>query len=378
MKVPLLDLRRQHRGIQREINAALARVFRAQSFVLGETVERFEAVLARLAGMPYAVGMASGSDALYLALQGLGVKPGDKVITTAFSFFATAGAVTRLGAVPVFVDIGPRTFNIDGARLWEKVMAMRRGEAERVKVIMPVHLYGQCADMRPIWEVAKRFQWAVLEDAAQAVGARYLERPAGSLGDAAAFSFYPTKNLGAAGDAGAVAVRSKALAERLRRLRNHGMQGSYRHTEIGINSRLDALQAALLEVKARHLEAWNEARRRAAGRYDQLLAGLPDVRTPVSAQAGRHVYHLYVIRAKSRDALQAYLRARGVETRVYYPLPLPYQPCYRDLGHRRGEFPVAESAAREVLAIPLYPEISPKAQEYAARCIASFYGRKSS
>ncbi|UCF80704.1 MAG: DegT/DnrJ/EryC1/StrS family aminotransferase [Acidobacteriota bacterium] len=376
MHVPFLDLKAQYRQIRPDVERAVRRVFESQRFVLGKTVETFERRMARLAGTRHAVGVASGSDALYMALASAGVGAGDRVLVPAFSFFATAGAVSRLGAEPVFVDIGPRTFNLDGVQLLRAVASMAPEELVRVKAVIPVHLFGQCADMRPVLEVAQRFRWAVVEDAAQAVGARHRGRPAGSLGDAGCFSFYPTKNLGGAGDGGAVTTDSARLAKHLREMRDHGQVALYRHRFVGLNSRLDALQAAVLLVKARHLEKWNRARRALARRYDARLADVSEIETPVCAQSNTHTYHQYTVRAKRRNALREHLARKGVDTQVYYPVPLPHQPCYQEAGRGREKFPESERASREVLALPVYPGLSRRKQDYVIRCLRTFYGRK--
>ena len=371
MKVPLLDLRAQYEALRDETLAAVARVFEAQAFVLGPEVEALERELADYSRCRFAVGCASGSDALLLALMALGVGPGDEVVTTPYSFFATASAITRLGATPRFADIDPRTYNIDPALAAEAV-------TDRTRALLPVHLYGQCAEMPALAEVATARGLPVVEDAAQAVGAEDAGRRAGSMGAAGCFSFYPTKNLGGAGDGGMVTTDDEALARRLRVLRVHGGETKYRHGVVGLNSRLDALQAAVLRVKLPRLDAWSDARAAHAEAYRRLFtdAGLAEeVGLPEARPGVRHIYNQYVIRVGGgrRDALAGHLRAAGVGTEVYYPVPLHLQECFRYLGHREGDFPEAERAARETLALPVYPELTPAQQEYVVESVRSFF-----
>jgi dTDP-4-amino-4,6-dideoxygalactose transaminase len=349
---------------------AVTEVVESQYFVLGPEVAGLEKEVADFCGAAHGVGCASGSDALLLPLLAWGVGPGDEVVTTPYTFFATGGAVWRTGAKPVFVDIEPDTYNIDPAQLESAV-------TPRTRAVIPVHLYGQTADMDPIRDVARRHGLAVLEDAAQAIGAGYHGRRAGALGDAAAFSFYPSKNLGAFGDAGLVTTDDLALARSVTRLRVHGMEPKYHHHEVGFNSRLDALQAAVLRVKLRHLDAWTEARRAAAARYAALfdearLGGL--VTLPVERPGYRHVYNQYVVRvpAAARDGLREHLAARRVGTEVYYPIPLHQQVCFASLGYRPGDFPCSEAAARETIALPMYPELTEGAQAYVVETMASY------
>lgn len=368
--VPALNLKAQYARIKPEIDAAIAGVVESQHFVLGPEVANLEAEVARYCESAHAVGCSSGSDALLLPLMAWEIGPGDEVITSPYTFFATAGAVWRLGAKPVFVDIEPDTFNLDPRRLEAAVTA-------RTRAIIPVHLYGQCADMDPILEVARAHRLAVLEDAAQAIGARHGGRTVGSLGDAAAFSFYPSKNLGGYGDGGMVTCQDESFARRVARLRVHGMEPRYVHQEVGFNGRLDALQAAVLRVKLRHLPAWTEARRQVAARYHTLfrdhgldgLVGLPSERP-----GNYHVFNQYVIRvpAEARDALRAYLSELRIGTEVYYPIPLHLQECFQGLGHKPGDFPESERAARETLALPIYPELSVEEQAYVVESIARF------
>jgi dTDP-4-amino-4,6-dideoxygalactose transaminase len=352
MAVPLLDLQAQYRPIRDEILAALTRVADSQRFIGGPEVDALERELADDIGVAHAVGLSSGTDALLVALMALGIGPGDEVIAPTFSFFATAGCVSRSGATPRLVDIDPATFNIDPARLAEAI-------TPRTKAIIPVHLYGQCADMDPILEQARRRGIAVIEDAAQAIGATYNGRQAGSMGTAGCFSFFPSKNLGAFGDAGLLTTNDAALARQVRLLRNHGAEPKYLHKRIGGNFRLDALQAAVLRVKRRHLDAWTEGRRRNADRYDRMFTeASARVGLPVRAPGRRHIFNQYVIRLANRDAVRGELDARGIGTEIYYPVPFHLQECFAPLGYRRGDFPQAEAAAAEVLALPIYAELT--------------------
>lgn len=370
ISVPALDLKAQYASLRGELEPVIRDVLQSQYFILGPEVSGLEAEVAGYCGARHGVGCASGSDALLLPLLALGVGPGDEVITSPYTFFATAGAVWRIGAKPVFVDIEPDTYNLDPARLAQAVTT-------RTRAVIPVHLYGQTADMDPINAVASRHGLAVLEDAAQAIGAAYNGRRAGRLGHAAAFSFYPSKNLGAFGDAGMVVTDDPDLARRVARLRVHGMEPKYHHHEVGFNSRLDALQAAVLRVKLRHLDDWTEGRRAAARRYRDLFeaAGLCDrVTLPVERPGYAHVYNQYVVRvpASARDPLRAHLASRRVGTEIYYPIPLHLQVCFAPLGYRPGDFPVAEAAAAETVALPMYPELSGDAQDYVVEAIAEF------
>lgn len=371
MKIPMLDLSVQHQQIAGEIEAAVARVLNSQQFILGPEVREFERELAPYCQCAEAVGCASGSDALLLALMACGVGPGDEVITTPFSFFATAGSIVRLGAKAVFVDIDAATFNLDSNRIESAI-------TERTKAIMPAHLFGQCAEMNRINELASQFGIAVIEDAAQAIGAEYRGRRAGSLGAVGCFSFYPSKNLGGAGDGGLLTTNDLEMAETVRVLRAHGAKKKYYHDRVGINSRLDSLQAAILRAKFRHLDQWAQARRANAQRYRELFrdAGLvssDSIQLPVESESSLHVYNQFVIRARDRDKLRACLAERGVGTEIYYPVPLHMQACFKDLGYQSGDFPESERAAQEALAIPVYPELGANAQGYVVETVASFY-----
>lgn len=369
MKVPLLDLHAQYDGMRDEMRAAIERVMESQQFILGSEVEAFEQEIALYSQVRHAIGCANGSDALLLALMALGVGAGDEVITTPYSFFATASAITRLGARPVFVDINPQTYNIDAARIEEAI-------TDNTRAVMPVHLYGQCAEMRLIKEIGARRGLPVVEDAAQAIGADEASGRAGAMGAIGCFSFYPSKNLGAAGDAGMITTNDDVLAEKLRILRVHGGEQRYYHRVIGLNSRLDALQAAILRVKLPHLDSWSDGRAERAARYEQLFtdAGLKEqVATPFVRQGARHIYHQYVIRTPERDALFQHLKELGVGTDIYYPVPLHMQECFSYLGYVEGDFPEAERAARETLALPVYPELSAEQQQYVVDVMRRFY-----
>jgi dTDP-4-amino-4,6-dideoxygalactose transaminase len=380
--VPLLDLRRQYESIRDDVLAAIARVCDSQSFILGPEVEALEREVAALTGAAAAVGCASGTEALWLALVAAGVKPGDSVITTAFSFFASASAIVRAGATPILLDVDPGTLNLDPALVEQRLRARTK---ERISAILPVHLYGQCADMNAFARIAKEyaqeFPLAIVEDAAQAIGAEWGARPAGSLGAAAAFSFYPTKNLSAYGDAGIVTTTHPEMAEHMRRLRNHGSPRRYYHDELGWNGRMDAIQAAVVRLKLHHIANWNESRRRHAAAYDRLFSetGLTSrgVNTPVRSLArspeAKHVFHQYVIRAERRDHLRKFLADRRVGTEIYYPLPLHLQPAFASLGLKAGDLPVAEQAAQEVLALPMFPELTQAEMQWVVESIADFY-----
>jgi dTDP-4-amino-4,6-dideoxygalactose transaminase len=369
MKVPLLDLRPQHKALRQELLAAIERVVDSQQFVMGPEVKNFEEDMAGYCEVKHAIGCASGSDALLLALMALDVKAGDEVVTTPFTFFATGSAITRLGARPIFVDIDPRTYNIDPEKAEAAI-------TPRTRAIVPVHIYGQCADMKPLVEIAERHQLPLIEDAAQAIGAKDRGRRAGSIGTIGSFSFYPSKNLGAAGDAGMITTNDDAQAVRLRKLRVHGAATEYFHDEVGINSRLDSMQAAVLRVKLKHLEEWSEARRQKASRYAELLkdAALPfEVIPPFVRPEGTHIFHQYIIRVpQHRDALMKHLIDNGVSTRIYYPVPLHLQNCFSYLGYREGDLPETESATAETMALPCFPELRDEEQRYVVDTIAGF------
>ncbi|MBI1911190.1 MAG: DegT/DnrJ/EryC1/StrS family aminotransferase [Deltaproteobacteria bacterium] len=372
MKVQLLNLASQYKKIRKEVLREVQAVCDSQHYVLGKNVAGLETEIAQYCGSKFAVGVASGTDALILALMAAGVGPGDKVITTPFTFFATAGAIARLGAIPVFVDINPQTYNIDPNSL----EALLKKGVKGAKAIIPVHLYGQCADMAPIKALGKKYKLLVIEDSAQSIGAEYKGKKAGVLGDMSCFSFYPTKNLGCFGDGGMLTTDNPKLAEKLRMLRVHGSKVRYFHDEVGTNSRLDELQAAILRVKLKYLEAWTEARIKNGKRYDRLFekAGLSDIVTlPFIQEGNRSVYNQYVVKVKKRDELRAYLASVGVGTEIYYPMPLHLQKCFKYLGYKKGDFPVSEKTAKEALALPIYPELREAEQKYVVSCIAEFF-----
>jgi len=389
MKVPLLDLTRQYEKIAAEVQAAITRVCRSQQFILGAEVRELELRLARDSGCAQGIGVSSGTDALLLALMALGIGPGDEVITSPFTFFATAGTIARLGARPVFCDIDPDDFNLAPARVEEFIarecevrgdggsrQVIHRATGGRVKAIMPVHLYGQLCDMDALMDIASRLGLFVIEDAAQAIGAQDARgRSAGGIGHIGCFSFFPTKNLGAFGDAGLCTTSDPALAERMRVLRVHGAEPKYHHSLIGGNFRLDEIQAAVLNVKLGSLGEWMAARDGHARQYAQRLQGLHSAGlvTPTRSRGGRHVWNQYVIRVRRRDELRQYLAAAGVGTEIYYPIPLHLQQCFSYLGYRGGQMPEAERAAHEVLALPVYPELSPAQIDHVAGTIQRFH-----
>ena len=394
MRVPLLDLSKQYRALEAEIRAAIERVLATQRFILGPEGTSFEKAAADYCGAPHAVGVSSGTDALLAVLMALGIGPGDAVITSAYSFFATGGCIARVGARPIFVDIDATTFNLSSAalesyidnRCRESRGKLLNGKGETIRAIIPVHLFGLCCEMDPIHRISEQYQLDVIEDAAQAIGAEYLtahmgRRRAGTMGEAGCFSFYPSKNLGAAGDAGMIVCRDEELAKRLRILRQHGMEPRYYHHVIGGNFRLDEMQAAILNVKLPHLEKWSAARRAAADRYRNEFEqrGLTrQITLPAEPYRDRnltnhHIYHQYVIRTPKRDELREHLAKREVATAIYYPLGLHEQKCFAYLGYKKGELPETGRAARETLALPIYPEISREAQRYVVDSIANFF-----
>jgi len=361
MQVPLVDLKAQYATIKPEIDAAIQRVVDNSSFILGQEVTDFEETFAQYVGAAGAVGVASGTAALYLAFQACGIGPGDEVITTAHTFIATSEAISQTGATPVFVDIDPQTYNIDPNRVLEAI-------TPRTKALLPVHLYGQPAPLEPLEEIARGHKLWLIEDAAQAHGAEYHEQRCGSIGDLACFSFYPGKNLGAYGDAGAVTGNDPSLLERVRKLRDHGRTSKYEHEEIGFGERLDALQAAILRAKLPHLESWTEARRRNARMYDEMLADC-EVLRPYESPDSRHVWHLYVIRSQKRDAVLAHLKQKGIGAGIHYPVPLHRQPAYLKRGYGQLCLPKTEAAATEVLSLPMYPELSTEQINYVVEAV---------
>ena len=359
MKVPMLDLKAQYATIREDVRAAVDGVMDAQYFILGPEVLAFEEEVAAYVGVKHAIGCASGTDALLLAIMALGVGEGDEIITSPFTFFATGGSIWRTGATPVFVDIEPDTFNIDPA-------AVRAAITDKTKAIIPVHLFGQCADMDALREAAGDIP--VIEDAAQALSSAYKGVMAGNLGTIGCYSFFPSKNLGGFGDGGMCTTNDDALADKLRKLRVHGAEKKYYHQTVGFNSRLDALQAAILRVKLPHLDAWSDGRAANAARYDELLADANCV-TPVARPDCRHVYNQYTLRVPKRDAVLAGLQERGIGSAIYYPVPLHVQQCFASLGYQEGDMPVSEKAAAEVLSIPVYPELTPDMQQYVADAV---------
>lgn len=377
--IPLLDLKAQYAAIRAEIRAAIDRVADAQHFIGGPEVEALEQEVAAYVGCRFGIGVSSGTDALLVALMALDLRPGDEVITTAYSFFATAGSIYRLGGRPVFVDINPLTYNIEPVQIEAAI-------TDRTRAIIPVHLFGQMADMDPIMAIARRHDLIVIEDAAQAIGAEYRGRRAGSIGHFGCFSFFPSKNLGAFGDGGMITTNDPDLAHRARLLRNHGAEPKYYHKLVGGNFRLDALQAAILRVKLKYLDGWTAARQRNADRYRRLFAaaGLADPRSPIPGPQtpivlptdmgyGRHIYNQFVIRAARRDAVMAELKARQIGHEIYYPVPLHLQECFVGLGYRPGDLPESEAAARETLALPIYGELTEEMQAAVVEAIAAAY-----
>jgi len=364
MAVPFLDIESQYKSVQTDLEKALLEVARSGKYILGERGAALEKKLAEYVDVPHAVGCASGTDALILSLRALGVGPGDEVITTAYSFFATASCIALVGATPVFVDIDPRTYNIDPKGVEKKLNI-------RTKAVIPVHLYGQPAEMEPLLDLSKDWGVKIIEDACQSLGAEYKGRRVGSLGDAGCVSFYPTKNLSGMGDGGMIFTRNPAIAERLRALREHGAKTRYVHSMVGYNSRLDELQAAVVLVKARFLEEWTEKRRANAKFYNELFMGSA-VGTPYDLPYVRHVYNQYVVRVANRDTLMEHLRSKGIGCAVYYPVPLHLQECFKTLGYTKGAMPVAEKASGETLALPIYPELSREQMGEVARELVSF------
>jgi dTDP-4-amino-4,6-dideoxygalactose transaminase len=359
-----LDLKRQYATLKDELDRAVLKVMDHCHFINGPEVAAFEAQAASYVGARYAVGVASGTDALLLSLRALGVGPGDEVIVPTFSFFATAGVISHLGARPVFVDIDPGTYNIDPA-------AIEPAITNKTRAIMPVHLFGQCADMEPIMAIATKHNLPVVEDAAQALSSRYGDKMAGNIGLLGCFSFFPSKNLGCLGDGGLITTNDEKLDDLVRRLKAHGSKPKYYHQLVGYNSRLDTIHAAALSVKLPHLDLWSEARRRNAARYDSLLAGLP-ITLPVQRKYGYHIYNQYTIALDRRDDFRAHLKARKIGHEIYYPVPLHLQECYRDLGHRPGSFPASEAAALRVCSLPIFPELTLAEQDYVVKAVKDF------
>ena len=369
-QIPLLDLQAQHKHIREEVLAEIVRVVDSQKFILGEDVKKLEGEIASYCQAKYAIGCASGSDALILALMALDIRTGDEVLTTPYTFFATAGAISRVGATPVFVDVDEETFNLN-VELTKKTLATHT----KVRAMIPVHLFGGCADMDSILEMAAERGIPVIEDAAQSIGSEYKGRRAGTMGQIGTFSFFPSKNLGCYGDGGIITTGDAALAERLAALRVHGGKKKYYHEWIGMNSRLDALQAAVLRVKLRYLDGWSEGRQKNAELYRTHLAkmAVPVKALQPAAYQTRHIYNQFVIQGERRDALQAHLKGQGIGTEVYYPIPLHLQPCYAFLGHKKGDFPVSERLAEQSLALPVHSELPAEDIEYVCETIRAFY-----
>lgn len=380
-QVPLLDLKKQYAQIKEEINQAIQEVLESQSFILGPFVEKFEAAVAEYLSVPHAIGVASGTDALLLSLMALGIKRNDQVIAPAYTFFSTASSISRLGAKPVFLDIDPLTFNLDPQKL-EDYLKKNNHKRARPKAIIPVHLFGQMADMEAIMGLARRFDLYVIEDAAQALGAKKEDYQAGTIGNLGCFSFYPSKNLGGYGDGGMIVTHDRELAARVRLLRVHGSEQKYYHRQIGVCSRLDALQAAVLSVKLKYLNFWNEKRRKNAQIYESLFreAELNHrfVKLPLVKNGCYHIFNQFVIRACRRDELRQYLNNNGVGTEIYYPIPLHLQECYRSLGYLPGSLPESEKAARETIALPIYPELTLRQQRKVVQVIKDFYATQRS
>jgi dTDP-4-amino-4,6-dideoxygalactose transaminase len=366
MQVPLLDLKAQYAAVRDEAMQAISEVCESQSFALGPAVAEFEEKIAVYCDSKYAIGVSSGTDALIVSLMALEIKPGDEVITTPFTFFATAGCISRLGAKPVFVDVEANSYNIDVGLIEEKI-------TEKTRAIIPVHLFGQIAQMKVITEIAQRNNLVIIEDAAQAIGASQNDIKCGNFGDCGCFSFYPTKNLSSFGDGGLVTTNTEGLAERIRILRDHGQNPRYFYKAIGGNFRLDSVQAAVLTVKLRYLDQWNEKRRQNAALYDSIFADLP-VRAPKIEANNTSVYHQYTVTVPERDRLQKFLAENQISSAIFYPKPLHLQDCFKELGYRPGDLPVAERLCSEVLSLPVYPELSPEQIEYVARTALEFYG----
>lgn len=365
MSIPLLDLKAQYLTIKPEIDAAVLNVLDSAKFILGPEMKALEAEIAAYCGVKEAVAVGNGTDALVLVLKGLGVGPGDEVITSPFTFFASAETIAQVGATPVFVDVDPVTLNMDLNKLEDKV-------TPRTKAIIPVHIFGQMVDMDRVMEIAARHDLKVIEDSAQAIGAEYRGKKAASVGHAGTFSFFPTKNLGAYGDAGMIVTDDEHLAAHLRMLRFHGCKTKYYHDEIGFNSRMDEMQAAILRVKFKYIDQWNEARRAKAKVYDELLANLP-MTIPGVDSNGTPVYHLYVLRTEKRDQIMEALKNAGIASAIYYPVPLHLQRAFRDLGYKEGDFPVAEKACQDAVAIPCYPELTEEQQKEIANVIKGIF-----
>jgi dTDP-4-amino-4,6-dideoxygalactose transaminase len=379
MKIPLLDLKAQYLTIKDEIKQAIDEVLESQIFILGPKVEELERNIASYSGTKYAVGVSSGTDALLVSLMAINIKPGDEIITSPFTFFSTAGVIARLNAKPAFVDIDPITYNIDPQKIETAI-------TNKTKAIIPVHLFGQCADMDPIMEIAKKYNLYVIEDAAQSIGAEYKGKRAGSLGDLGIFSFFPSKNLGGYGDGGMVVINDEALYEKVKILRVHGSNPKYYHKIVGGNFRLDALQAAILNAKLKYLDLWSQKRREHADYYGRRFKEMGfaengTIETPAAVyksggDKNYHIYNQYTIGVKHRDSLQKFLKENGIGTEIYYPLPLHLQECFKELNYKKRDFPISEEASQSVLSIPVYPELSNEQKEYIFQKILNFYKNK--
>ncbi len=368
-KIPALDLKKQIAPIRNELDAAIKRVIDNTNFILGEEVADFENEVQKYCNIKYAVGVSNGTDAIKLALLALGIKCGDRVLCPAFTYYATAGAITSMGAIPVFVDIDPQTYNISIQNLEEVIKGKRN---VKIKAIVPVHLYGQCADMDSILNVVRKYKLKVIEDTAQAFGAEYKDKKAGTMGDCGTVSFFPGKNLGAFGDAGMVITNNKIVAERIKILRNQGNKAKYYHLVLGYNNRMDTLQAAILKVKLKYLDAWNRKRQENANYFNQRLKGLK-IKAPFVPEYNTHIYHQYVLRLNtSSKKLIEHLRNKGIDSRVYYPVPLHLQKCFQYLGYKKGDFPESEKAAVQTLAIPVYPDLVREELDYIISSIGEF------
>lgn len=364
--IPLLDLKAQYKTIEDEVKKAIDEICQSSQFILGPFVKKFEEEVAEYCGVNHAIGVASGTDALTLSLEAIGVNPGDEIITSPYTFFATAGVISRLKATPVFVDIDSKTYNINPDLIEERITG-------KTKAIIPVHLYGQCAEMDKIMEIAQKYNLRVIEDAAQAIGAKYKGKDAGTIGDVGCFSFFPSKNLGGFGDGGMIVTNNEELAEKIRILRVHGSKSKYFHSMVGYNSRLDALQAAILSVKLRYLSSWTKKRQEHAELYNQLFENA-EVLTPFVEKYNYHIYNQYTIRVNNRDKLREHLKEKEIGTEIYYPLPLHLQECYRHLGYQEGDLPESEKAAKETLSLPVYPELRKEQQKEIVWHIKEYLG----
>ncbi|MDJ0332956.1 DegT/DnrJ/EryC1/StrS family aminotransferase [Planococcus sp. S3-L1] len=372
MKVEMLDLKKQYQELRNEIITSIDDVMSSSQFILGENVKKLENSIASFSNSESGIGVANGSDAIHIALQAAGIEAGDEIITSSFTFFATGGAIVRVGATPVYVDIDPITFNIDSTKIEAAI-------TEKTKAIVPVHLYGQMADMESIKKIAIKYDLIIIEDAAQAIGSKQNGKTVGELGTAATYSFFPTKNLGAYGDAGMIVTNNEDLAEKARVIRVHGSKPKYYHHVLGYNSRLDEMQAAILNVKFPHLEEWLNSRRQHAMRYTNLLNQklINIIQTPVEVEGNYHVFHQYTLRVPKRDELQAFLKEQGIATMIYYPMPLHLQPVFKNLGYSEGDLPETEKAAKEAISLPMYPELPIEHQDYIVEKIIEFYALNS-